>query len=218
VATGHTADDQAETVLHRLLRGTGLQGLRGIAARRDLEPGIGLVRPLLQATRQEVLAYLGELGQPYRLDKSNDDLRYTRNRIRHDLLPHLAAHYNPAIVPLLGRLAQQAEAAYRAEAEAAERLLQEADRPRAAGMLILDRPTLAAAGGRPVRALFRLLWAREGWPTGRMGFAQWQRLSALVHGEIRALDLPEGVHVRGLERVVQVWRQAKAGEAETPRS
>src|SRR5207237_1638397 len=104
VATGHTADDQAETVLHRLLRGTGLQGLRGIAARRDLEPGVGVVRPLLQTTRGEVIAYLDGLGHPYRVDATNSDLSYTRNRIRAELLPLLAARYNPAVVRVLARL------------------------------------------------------------------------------------------------------------------
>src|SRR5438552_4088058 len=58
IATGHTADDQAETVLHRLLRGTGLKGLRGIAPRRTLAPGVELIRPLLGATRLQVLAYV----------------------------------------------------------------------------------------------------------------------------------------------------------------
>ena len=58
VVTGHTADDQAETVLHRLLRGTGLPGLAGIAARRPLAAGVTLVRPLLRVTRAELLDYL----------------------------------------------------------------------------------------------------------------------------------------------------------------
>src|SRR5207247_9177197 len=66
IATAHTANDQAETILHRLLRGTGLQGLRGIAARRRVRPGIELIRPMLDVTRAEVLAYLAEVGQPYR--------------------------------------------------------------------------------------------------------------------------------------------------------
>ena len=113
VATGHTADDQAETVLHRLLRGTGLKGLRGIAARRILVPGIELIRPLLGVTRAEVLAYLEEEGQVYREDASNNNRNYTRNRIRHELLPYLVQHYNPAIASILGRLAEQAAQAYR---------------------------------------------------------------------------------------------------------
>src|SRR5262249_60653931 len=70
VATGHTADDQAETVLHRLLRGAGLRGLRGIAVRRELAPGVELVRPLLAGTRAEVLAYLDAAGQAYRQDST----------------------------------------------------------------------------------------------------------------------------------------------------
>ena len=117
VATGHTANDQAETVLHRLLRGAGLRGLRGIAARRPLAAGVGLVRPLLDATRDEVMAYLEAIGQAYRQDSSNLDPALTRNRIRHQLLPRLAAEYNPQIVAVLGRLAGQAEEVYGAEEE-----------------------------------------------------------------------------------------------------
>src|SRR5207245_2885635 len=105
--TGHTADDQAETVLHRLLRGTGLHGLGGIPARRDLAAGIEVVRPLLGTSRAEVLAYLQAEKQAFRQDSSNADLGFTRNRIRHELLPDLA-RYNPAIVSLLCRLADQA--------------------------------------------------------------------------------------------------------------
>src|SRR5436189_3233901 len=90
VATGHTADDQAETVLHRLLRGTGLKGLAGIPARRALAPGVDVVRPLLKVRRAEVLAFLQETGQRFRQDTSNVDPRFTRNRIRHELLPSLA--------------------------------------------------------------------------------------------------------------------------------
>ncbi len=69
IATGHNADDQAETVLLRLLRGTGLQGLRGIAERRPLTNGISLVRPLLQTTCAEILAALEEIGQPWHEDR-----------------------------------------------------------------------------------------------------------------------------------------------------
>jgi tRNA(Ile)-lysidine synthase len=89
IATGHTANDQAETVLHRLLRGAGLKGLRGIAERRPLEEGVSLIRPMLAVTRAEVREYLRIKGQAFRQDSSNFDRRLTRNRIRHELLPYL---------------------------------------------------------------------------------------------------------------------------------
>src|SRR5262249_2241634 len=101
IATGHTANDQAETVLHRLLRGTGLQGLGGSAPRRTLAPGLEVIRPMLGVTRAEVVVFLQKEQQAYRLDSTNADLRFTRNRIRHQLLPHLARRYNPEITNVL---------------------------------------------------------------------------------------------------------------------
>jgi tRNA(Ile)-lysidine synthase len=210
VATGHTADDQAETVLHRLLRGTGLQGLRGIAAHRDLEPGgpgVSVVRPLLRATRADVLAYLESLGQPYRHDESNDNLDRTRNRIRRELLPQLAAQYNAAIVPILTRLAEQADEAFRDDEAAAARLLCASERPRAAETIVLDCTPLREAPRRLVREVFRLVWRREDWPTSAMDYPAWDRLAALVCDELPAVDLPGGVRAVRRERVVQLRRQ-----------
>jgi tRNA(Ile)-lysidine synthase len=204
VATGHTADDQAETVLHRLLRGAGLQGLRGIAARRELAPGIELIRPLLGVSRAEVLAYLNAIGQPYREDRSNLDRDYTRNRIRHELLPLLARAYNPQMAALLGRLAEQAEEMYREQEAQARRLLAEAELPRAGAVLVFDRQRLAAEPRQRVREMFRLVWAREGWPSGAMSFAHWDRVAAAALGEISEAELPGGLHVRCRERVVQL--------------
>src|SRR5262249_22835052 len=112
VATGHTADDQAETVLHRLIRGAGLHGGRGIAAvRRDPGP-VPVVRPLLAVSRSDVLAYLAEVGQPFRTDSTNADPALTRNRIRAKVLPLLRT-FNPEVVSALARLARQADEAAR---------------------------------------------------------------------------------------------------------
>jgi tRNA(Ile)-lysidine synthase len=105
VATGHTANDQAETVLLRLLRGTGFARLAGIRQHRQLLPGVSLVRPLLSVSRDQAREYLESLGQGYRDDSSNSDLRFTRNRVRHELLPHLADQDNPGIVNALTRFA-----------------------------------------------------------------------------------------------------------------
>ena len=123
VATGHTANDQAETVLHRLLRGTGVRGLAGIPPRRALAAGIDVIRPLLEVRRQDVTDFLAEQHQPFRRDSSNTDPRFTRNRIRLELLPMLERDYNPGIAEVLCRLAQQARVQHRAtEAQAAELL------------------------------------------------------------------------------------------------
>lgn len=204
VITGHTADDQAETVLHRLLRGTGIKGLRGIAPRRPLAAGVTLLRPFLTVTRAEVLAFLGMLGQDYREDASNAEERYTRNRLRHQLLPQLRQQYNPRIDEILGRLAYQADELFGLVEAQTVALLRTAELPRAGRSIILDRAAVATAAPYLIRELFRLIWQREGWPENAMGYADWKRLAALVRGTPPRLDLPGGVRAQLRERVVQV--------------
>src|SRR6058998_2550256 len=92
VATGHTADDQAETILMWLLRGSGTSGLAGIPVQR----GDGIIRPLLGVTRAQVLDYLASRGIVYRTDASNATRVYRRNQIRHEIMPLLRT-FNPRI-------------------------------------------------------------------------------------------------------------------------
>src|SRR5262245_9932508 len=139
VATGHTADDQAETVLHHFLRGSGLQGLAGMAERRPLGPGVDLVRPLLTARRAKILAYLHEHKLAFRDDSSNADLRYTRNRLRHEVLPMLERQFNPNLIEVLGRTATQLREAQDDLTERAGQLLAAAERPRAGNIIVLVR-------------------------------------------------------------------------------
>lgn len=209
IATGHTADDQAETILHRLIRGAGLKGLRGIAARRPLTAGIELLRPLLAVTRAEVLAYLEDLGQPYRHDRSNDDPAFTRNRIRQELLPLLARDFNPAIAKVLTRLAEQANETFQEHEARAMSLLAEAELQRAGQLLVFDRQRLQQATRNQVREVYRLAWTREGWPAGGMSFAHWDRLAALVFGENSAIDLPDGLRAEASPRVIRIGPAAK---------
>jgi tRNA(Ile)-lysidine synthase len=206
VATGHTANDQAETVLHRLLRGTGIAGLRGIAPRRELTASVTLIRPLLSVTRREVIAYLESIGQSTRLDSTNLDPTLTRNRIRHELLPLLAERFNPHVVACLSRLAAQAEETFMTEEQNARLLLAEAELPRAGGVLIFDRQRLESAPRQRLRETLRLLWQREGWPMGEMGLEAWERLVEVVLGSETALDLPGGITARRRERVLQLER------------
>jgi tRNA(Ile)-lysidine synthase len=125
VATAHTRDDQAETVLMRFLRGSGTKGLAGIhpkfpfssfqspgeakAEDRTLEAGSCVVRPLLEVGRAELRAYLEQLGQAWREDQSNADVSFARNRLRHQVLPVLCG-LNPALDETLAQTAEIARA------------------------------------------------------------------------------------------------------------
>ena len=101
----HTADDQVETFLLRLLRGAGPTGLGAMWPDRQIGR-VRVVRPLLDVTRQEVLAYLAKHQLAYREDASNADRRFLRNRVRHELLPLLERDYNPGIRTVLRRTAE----------------------------------------------------------------------------------------------------------------
>src|SRR5262245_17377924 len=102
VALGHQADDQAETVLYRIVRGTGVAGLRGIPYRRDV-----FIRPLLDVTRAQILRYLRRRSIPFVEDPSNADPRFARARIRNQIIPALAQE-NPRIAEALRALASAA--------------------------------------------------------------------------------------------------------------
>ena len=104
VATAHTLDDQAETVLMKMLRGAWTEGLGGIAPVVTVEGSGRIVRPLLEVTRDEIVAYLEGRGQPWREDSTNQELTFTRNRVRYTLLPQLRK-FQPRIAEQLSRMA-----------------------------------------------------------------------------------------------------------------
>jgi tRNA(Ile)-lysidine synthase len=111
IATGHTLDDQAETVLMRLIRGTGLRGLGGIHPRIVVEGDEGeshgeIIRPLLATRRGELQQYLEEINQPWREDPTNADSKFTRNRVRKLVLPMLEREFNPTVVENFAELAE----------------------------------------------------------------------------------------------------------------
>jgi tRNA(Ile)-lysidine synthase len=103
VATAHTLDDQAETVVHRLLRGAWTEGLGGIHPVVACTRGV-ILRPFLETRRNDIRAWLSAIGQPWREDTSNEDQAHTRNRIRHSLLPRLG-EFNPQIAEQLASMA-----------------------------------------------------------------------------------------------------------------
>lgn len=105
IACGHTMNDQAETLMMRLARGSGMRGLSSVYPVVKKE-NVDIIRPLIDVRRQEILAYLEECGHSYRDDASNLDRRFTRNRLRHDVLPYVADALNPRLVETLARSAE----------------------------------------------------------------------------------------------------------------
>lgn len=126
VVLAHHADDNAETVLQRIMRGTGFRGLVGIRPVRPLREGsaIRIVRPMLPLRRSEIEKYLADRGIAWRQDSSNTSDLYTRNRLRHELLPLIREKYNPQVDEALVRLAEQARHLDAYLTETAERMLE----------------------------------------------------------------------------------------------
>ncbi len=165
LATAHQADDQAETVLFRILRGTGLVGLSGIPARRP--PGV--VRPLLPFPRTELDSYARLRGLEYRLDPTNLDLSIARNRIRHRLIPEIEANAIPHLRSRLHRLAgvarQITESLERFSERAAETLILETSESH----IVVARSRFLRYDTEPQAFLLRNLVARLGQRTSRAG-------------------------------------------------
>jgi tRNA(Ile)-lysidine synthase len=205
VATAHTADDQAETVLLRILRGSGIEGLAGMPFARPLGSAVTLVRPLLEATRAEVEEYLGQLGQTCRHDTTNDQSRFTRNWVRRELLPMLRSHlpHDPAesLLRLAGQASQWREAIDCIAAELAGR----AARVESAGSTItihLDASKLTNQPAIVVQQVARALWRSAGWAEQAMGMGEWQRIAgAVMNPAASTFQLPGGIMVarRGVD-------------------
>lgn len=184
IATGHHRADQAETVLHRLLRGTGARGLGGIPPRRGR-----IVRPLLDRSREEVRAYLRDRGLDHREDPSNATRRYLRNRLRHEALPALGA-----LAPgLEARLARAADL-LREDDRALERL---AARVAPAGARAVALPALLAAPAAVRRRVLRRLWrAAAGTRSGLEAHHVEAALRLLRAPGPRRLAWPRGLELR----------------------
>jgi tRNA(Ile)-lysidine synthase len=215
VVTAHTADDQAETVLHHVLRGTGLTGLAGMSRTRPLGPAVTLIRPLLEFRRREVLDYVSEIDQPFREDRTNQDRRFTRNRIRHELLPLLARDYSPAVVDSLVRLAAVAADAQAVINAAAGALLERAEINRDAARVTVDCRILARQDRHLVRELFVALWRRQGWPQQAMGYEAWDALAemAMSRAEQPKRDFPGTITVERLGDRLKLHAAASDGRA-----
>ena len=224
IATAHTLDDQAETVLGKLLRGAWTEGLSGIHPVLEFPEG-KILRPLLGVTRADVEAYLGALGQPWREDSTNRQLDYTRNRIRHELLPLLEG-WNPQLrthLTQMAELARDEEQWWSAEMErlAPQQLLTgravrgggRASAGAAPESVALDVTRLAALAPAVQRRLLRLAAGRLG---AAPDFAATEALRrmALEGGSGQRLELAGGLRAERSPRELRLARQSATADGD----
>ena len=191
ILLAHTASDQAETVLMRVLRGTGVFGLAGIPERRDR-----YLRPLLQVTRADIEAYVAEHQLVTVRDPSNRDERFFRNRVRRRWLPALQEE-NPQLAQALCRVAESAAQQREVQEFAADALLTRARRPTSPGGAGLHTPELAKAPPAVTRHALALAYQRaRGQPLSARHQRALQDLVCADTSGTRELDLPGGRALR----------------------
>jgi tRNA(Ile)-lysidine synthase len=191
VATGHTLDDQAETVLLKIVRGAGGRGLAGVYPQLSVpgsqfsDSSASIIRPLLGTRRRDIEAYLLALGQSWREDTSNRDLRHMRNRVRHGILPRLERYLNPAVREALAETAEiaRAEEEYW-QMEVARVLPLVWD-----GVAVLHRSVLV---GLPLALQRRVLRAASESLGLRLDFQHVEEILALSSNRVGSTELPDG--------------------------
>ena len=199
IAVGHQADDNAETILHRIIRGTGLRGLAGIPQNRKLttESDVRLIRPLLGFSRQQILDYLADNGIAYREDRTNRSNVPLRNRIRNVILPLLAAEVNPQVRDALIRLGEQAHWLEEFLRETVERTFQTLIISRTDQELTINADTLARKSRIVQTEIIRLAYQSFGLGEQALSFTHLVSALDLVADTAsgRQAHLPGGVNI-----------------------
>ncbi len=193
IATAHHRDDQVETILFHIVRGTSWRGLAGIPPERPVSDHLRVVRPLLSVPRADIVSWLTRIGQPWRTDFTNLTADFTRNRLRAVVIPELAA-INPRFDESLLRLSRQArdfQDDLQSRAAALLERVQESITSTTGGTrFTFPREPFHTAPAVLRREAFVLLWRRHRWPLGAMDASHWERLSYLI-------DTTGSIHLPG---------------------
>lgn len=199
VAVGHHADDHAETILHRIVRGTGLRGLVGIPRSRPLtrDSDVRLIRPLLRFTHKDILAYVADHGIAFREDRTNALPEPMRNRIRNIIMPQLEAQMNPQVREALIRLGEQAQWVEQYLRETVERTFETLIISRTDQDLILNADTLMRKSRIVQSEIIRLAYRSFGLGEQALGFAHLVSALDLIRDSAsgKQAQLPAGMTV-----------------------
>ena len=194
LVTGHHHDDQIETVLFRIFRGTGIAGLQGIPKQRVVNEALTIIRPLLDIRSSTLKEYLRSIEQDFRVDPTNAENSYTRNFLRNEILPSLEQRFGDvaAAVARLSQHAQQTEA-----------FLESSVEPLLAAITLhtdnevhLDRRQLIDQPDVLVQKLLLKIWADQQWPLQSMSAQWWQRLTQAIkqqQPQTQTLNVPGSI-------------------------
>ena len=196
IVTGHHADDQTETVVHHLSRGTGLRGLQGMLPDRRLPSGIRLLRPLIAFSRRQLQAYANLWQVEFRDDSTNIDTAFTRNKIRHQLIPRVSAENQPDFPAIVNQLASSAAEAVSLLDQISQNLADASIVTRTANHVLLRVESIEKQPQLIRSHFFTWLWIQQAWPRQKMTSPHWQKLSeAITEPESPRFQLPGRVDV-----------------------
>jgi len=200
IAVAHTIDDNVETVLHHLMRGTGPRGIAGIAPSRSVGDDFVLVRPLLSVRREELRQGLREISQEWREDSSNANTDYRRNWIRSQLIPLIESQYPEAVNALSRAIDGQRDWRSTIDSQAS-RWLSEHLVASAKVKLSKDSQTDSTI----IIAALQQLWDQQNWSRQEMARPQWLRLATTIQVQkCERYSLPSAIDVSGDENHVTI--------------
>ncbi|RUA03052.1 MAG: tRNA lysidine(34) synthetase TilS, partial [Deltaproteobacteria bacterium] len=208
IALGHQMDDNAEQVLMNLLRGSGPTGLSGIPPVRD---GL-IVRPLIHVTRQQIMDYLDRGKHDYVIDESNTDGRHLRNRIRSELIPLLAAEYNPRIVCNLHKTARVCRSENQWIDQALDPVFDAAVVDRSTSQLAMSLSKISAHMPAVQRRLVRRAIRQVAGDLKKVSFENIEAVRRLAAAGTswKTIDLPHRVRVQRMDRVLVFTREKRS--------
>lgn len=198
VVLAHTEDDLAETVLMRILRGTGLQGLRGILPRRELD-NVCFVRPLLNVKKETILTFLKRKNISFRIDPTNHQTKFFRNKIRLELMPLLAKKYNHNIQGLLTNLANNAGTDFDYLEKQAQKLFEKHTKCAADKTNVrIDLKVFSAQHPSLKRMLVRMGIQLLKGNTNRLTLTHFHEIEDLLENRPKGtiVNLPQGIYIR----------------------
>jgi len=204
IATGHTLDDQAETILMRLVKGSSLRGMAGIAPVRE-EGLIRFIRPLIELEKDEIIRYLDARDISYRTDRTNLEPIYFRNVVRREIIPFLE-RYNPRLKRVLSNLSEHLREDFefidREKSRASERMTDTSGTKTGVELKdIIQQPKAIQ------KEILRDLLDRAGGEVKSLSFRHWKEMEALIKHKDKgsSVDLPGGVRITRTARTLELY-------------